>query len=183
MPLQDIVRRIVRKDEESGGSDHAQNDQAVVVRKHFVAISGEFVGTAMFLFFAFAIHLVAVDLSGEGTNIQMIILISLAYGFSLLVCAWIWYRISGGLFNPAVRWTSAVFLNHCLRLAGYLRSGSCWGVTYCPGYFSLPSTDARCNRCCRTCGMYVSRRHQVCKYNARCWDIHCSRCLHRDVSD
>ena len=28
--------------------------------------------------------------------------VSLGYGFSLLVCAWSFYRISGGLFNPAV---------------------------------------------------------------------------------
>lgn len=28
--------------------------------------------------------------------------ISLSFGFSLLVTAWIFYRITGGLFNPAV---------------------------------------------------------------------------------
>jgi hypothetical protein len=28
--------------------------------------------------------------------------ISLAFGFSLAVCAWVFFRISGGLFNPAV---------------------------------------------------------------------------------
>jgi aquaporin related protein len=28
--------------------------------------------------------------------------ISLSFGFSLMVNAWIFFRISGGLFNPAV---------------------------------------------------------------------------------
>lgn len=29
--------------------------------------------------------------------------ISVAFGLALLVNAWIFYRVSGGLFNPAVR--------------------------------------------------------------------------------
>lgn len=39
----------------------------------------------------------------DGSNsAQTVVFISLGYGFSLLVTAWGWYRISGGLFNPAV---------------------------------------------------------------------------------
>lgn len=37
-----------------------------------------------------------------GLSSQTIVFISLGYGFSLLVNAWIFYRICGGLFNPAV---------------------------------------------------------------------------------
>lgn len=49
----------------------------------------------------------AVDQAGElgpnGKNSsQTVIFISLGYGMSLLVTAWSLYRVSGGLFNPAV---------------------------------------------------------------------------------
>lgn len=80
--------------------------KAGALRGHFVAASGEFVGTFLFLFFAFSCHTMAVDQAGEvgpnGTNsAQTVIIISLGYGFSLLVTAWSLYRVSGGLFNPA----------------------------------------------------------------------------------
>ena len=79
------------------------------IQNHFVAATGEFVGTFMFLFLAFCGHIMAVDQapsassspnSGNGNN--TIIIISICYGFSLLVTAWTLYRVSGGLFNPAV---------------------------------------------------------------------------------
>jgi len=64
-----------------------------------VAASGEFVGTTLFLWFAFS----AAQVSGVATDpLQRLLYISLTFGFSLLVNAWVFYRISGGLFNPAV---------------------------------------------------------------------------------
>lgn len=75
---------------------------------HFVAATGEFVGTFMFLWFAFAGQLMVimqasdVATSNGAKSSQSIVFISLIYGLSLLVNAWGWYRISGGLFNPAV---------------------------------------------------------------------------------
>ncbi|KAE9993740.1 hypothetical protein EG327_003502 [Venturia inaequalis] len=96
------------------------------IKNHFIAASGEFVGTVMFLYFGFSTHLMAVDQASsvarsDGTNsAQTVVFISLGYGFSLLVTAWGWYRISGGLFNPAVvlglctagklPWTRGMFL-------------------------------------------------------------------------
>jgi aquaporin related protein len=63
----------------------------------------------MFLWFGFAAHLMVINQNAEkpqndngGNSAQTVVFISLAYGFSLLVTAWGWYRISGGLFNPAV---------------------------------------------------------------------------------
>ena len=61
----------------------------------------------MFLFFAFAAANVALqDCKECGTgvppNIAQLLYISLAFGFSLAVNAWVFFRISGGLFNPAV---------------------------------------------------------------------------------
>lgn len=68
---------------------------------HFVAMSGEFVGTFLFLFFALGGTQVANNTTAaDGTS--PVLYISLVFGFSLLVNVWVFYRISGGLFNPAV---------------------------------------------------------------------------------
>ena len=70
-----------------------------------VSMLGEFVGTYLFLFFAFAGTQVANTTpgkAGDGPNTSTLLYISLAFGFSLAVNVWIFFRISGGLFNPAV---------------------------------------------------------------------------------
>lgn len=80
------------------------------IRNHFVAMSGEFAGTVLFLFFAFSGTQVAnTQTQGQsGTTITVapnpaqLLYISLCFGFSLAVNAWVFFRISGGLFNPAV---------------------------------------------------------------------------------
>ncbi|KAJ9618319.1 Aquaporin-1 [Taxawa tesnikishii (nom. ined.)] len=68
----------------------------------------------MFLFFAFAATQVAnaaATASGSGQtghsisqapNANTLLYISLSFGFSLVVNVWIFFRVSGGLFNPAV---------------------------------------------------------------------------------
>ena len=68
---------------------------------------GEFIGTFSFLFFALSATQVAVNgndslpwLSLQPAS--MFLYISLAFGFSLAVNAWTFFRVSGGLFNPAV---------------------------------------------------------------------------------
>ncbi len=79
-------------------------------RNHFIAMCGEFTGTVLFLFFAFAGTQVAnTQTQGQsGTTITtapnpaQLLYISLCFGFSLAVNAWVFFRISGGLFNPAV---------------------------------------------------------------------------------
>ncbi|KAI9697070.1 MAG: hypothetical protein M1836_005032 [Candelina mexicana] len=85
------------------------------VKNHFVATVGEFAGTTLFLFFAFAGAQVAS--TPEGTDAfdpTVLLYISLCFGFSLLVNVWVFYRISGGLFNPAV--TLAMLLTGSLPL-------------------------------------------------------------------
>ncbi|KXL48106.1 hypothetical protein M433DRAFT_142127 [Acidomyces richmondensis BFW] len=83
------------------------------ILQYFVATLGEFVGTTMFLFFAFAGTQVANagtnDNSANTTTNQsngfspiVLLYIALSFGFSLMVNVWIFFRISGGLFNPAV---------------------------------------------------------------------------------
>lgn len=79
-------------------------------RAHFVAMCGEFAGTFLFLFFAFSGTQVAntqiqppksTEIA-QTSNPAQLLYISLCFGFSLVVNAWVFFRISGGLFNPAV---------------------------------------------------------------------------------
>jgi aquaporin related protein len=71
-----------------------------------------FTGTFLFLFMAFATTQVAnASSSGSGgqdngitqvPNASALTYIALGFGFSLAVNAWVFFRVSGGLFNPAV---------------------------------------------------------------------------------
>lgn len=73
------------------------------VRHLVIACIGEFVGTFLFLFFAYTGTQVANNLLGDNPmNVATLIYISLSFGFSLMVNVWVFFRISGGLFNPAV---------------------------------------------------------------------------------
>ncbi|GAA5822421.1 hypothetical protein JCM11251_006333 [Rhodosporidiobolus azoricus] len=88
-----------------------QAEMRLVVKNHFIAMIGEFVGTATFLFFALGGTNVAniPDTSVTGSagevaapNTSNLLFIALSFGFSLAVSVWVFFRISGGLFNPAV---------------------------------------------------------------------------------
>lgn len=77
------------------------------IKNHCVAFLGEFVGTFLFLFFAFAGTQTANTPSSQETDLKgpdltQLLYISLIFGFSLAVNVWVFFRISGGLFNPAV---------------------------------------------------------------------------------
>jgi aquaporin related protein len=86
-------------------------------RKEFVAAAAEFAGTFMFLFFAFGgtqVANTAAIYSDRATagqedgsitqapNTSVLLFIALSFGFSLMVNVWVFFRVSGGLFNPAV---------------------------------------------------------------------------------
>jgi aquaporin related protein len=94
----------------NGNSNYSRQNhpQLSTLQKHLVAASGEFCGTFMFLYFAFACQIMLhtqrseTSLENGGFSAQMNIHTALVYGFSLLVNVWAFYRISGGLFNPAV---------------------------------------------------------------------------------
>ncbi len=83
------------------------------VRGHVVAFLGELVGTFSFLFLAFSGAQTAAVSSNPNTGSTVItatpqvttsqlLYTSLSFGFALAVNAWVYFRISGGLFNPAV---------------------------------------------------------------------------------
>lgn len=73
------------------------------LRGHLLAMFSEFIGTIMFLWFAFAgTQVAATTTQDAATNTTGLVYISLSFGLSLMVSVWAHYRISGGLFNPAV---------------------------------------------------------------------------------
>lgn len=98
----------------------------LAVKNHFVAMSAEFTGTFLFLLFAFggtnAVNTAPKE--GQPENLAAdpakLLFISLCFGMSLAVNAWVFFRISGGLFNPAVSTIPAdgisqgLPLNRCL---------------------------------------------------------------------
>jgi len=79
-------------------------------------MTAEFVGSFMFLFLAFGAAQVADAAAivengprtqdnhtiSQAPNTSTLLYISLASGLSLIANVWVFYRISGGLFNPAV---------------------------------------------------------------------------------
>ncbi|GAK65918.1 mip family channel protein [Moesziomyces antarcticus] len=96
------------------------------IKNNIVAFVSEFVGTVLFLFFAFGIATEAANARASSQNngavtslsqnappdTSALLFSSLGFGFSLAVNAWTFYRVSGGLFNPAV--TLALFLTGTL---------------------------------------------------------------------
>ena len=93
-----------------GSTDDDVSKSKKAWQGHLVAASGEFVGTFMFLYFAFAGTIVAGLTSPGATGTQggnkttvQVWYICVTFGLSLLAAVWCFYRISGGLFNPAVR--------------------------------------------------------------------------------
>lgn len=102
------------------GAQHSRNRSLTQKwRNELVAAAAEFVGTFMFLFFAFGGTQVAnsaavadnAATAGQDSsdnsltqqpNTSVLLYISLIFGFSLMVNVWVFFRVSGGLFNPAV---------------------------------------------------------------------------------
>lgn len=84
-------------------------------RGHVVAMIGEYLGTTMFLFFGYIAAQTAnekkditlraaIGAAGApvGPSLLQISYISSVFGLSLAANVWIWYRVSGGMFNPSV---------------------------------------------------------------------------------
>ncbi|KAL7275365.1 Aquaporin-1 [Rhizina undulata] len=67
-----------------------------------IPLAGEFVGTFLFLFFAFAATQAGKASSISASDPALLLYICVSFGFALTVNVWIFYRVSGGIFNPAI---------------------------------------------------------------------------------
>ncbi|EKD17191.1 uncharacterized protein L3040_005409 [Drepanopeziza brunnea f. sp. 'multigermtubi'] len=117
------------------------------VRNHLIAMLGEFIGTLSFLFFSLtavqtannkADTLPRADLLSTSPSLLQISYISFSFGISLMVNVWVFYRVSGGMFNPAVTfglcfagavpWIRGALLVPTQMLAGVVASGLVSGL-------------------------------------------------------
>ncbi|EHA47300.1 aquaporin [Pyricularia oryzae 70-15] len=102
------TRRSKPEDQSSLGRPGSKMALSPILRNHGTAALAELVGTFLFLFFAFSAAGVANAVPPEFSdgiavpNIAALLYISFAFGISLMVNVFAFYRISGGQFNPAV---------------------------------------------------------------------------------
>ena len=177
------------------------------IRNHFVAMCGELIGTFLFLFFALSGTQVANNVPSTvvdgttqtamsaGSNPAQLQYIALCFGFSLAVNAWVFFRISGGLFNPAVSLSFHIdnavpvqVLNKRtthLRILlnqeiGYLRHVPCRRPLLEPRWPLSLRPDPRWYHFCSLSILYVSRSPNSKNYARRQHHNH-TRSLYRDV--
>ena len=72
----------------------------------------EFVGTTVFLLLAFGGTQGSHEVLVQGSDLERALYIATAFGLSLLVSAWFFFRATGGLFNPDV--SLALLLLGCI---------------------------------------------------------------------
>ncbi|KAI9139937.1 aquaporin-like protein [Paraphysoderma sedebokerense] len=68
----------------------------------FVAAIGEFVGTTFFIFLALGGVDAALRINNGTLDGVGVLIVAFSFGFSLLALVWAFYRITGGVFNPAI---------------------------------------------------------------------------------
>ncbi|KAF8318669.1 aquaporin-like protein [Clavulina sp. PMI_390] len=150
---------VTKDDVEAGRPVHAV---APTPKRHHAvldtaAMLAEFVGTFMFLWLSFTgAQSASYNRGGTGgpnqgvttTDNQTILFIALSFGMSLIVVAWVFFRISGAAFNPAVSlalWlvgsltgTRAILITIAQLLGGIAAAAVTKGVTL--SNFSVTNT-------------------------------------------
>ncbi|RPA97990.1 aquaporin-like protein [Choiromyces venosus 120613-1] len=82
-------------------------------KNYALAMFGEFLGTFLFLFFAFGgTQAAKINHNGSGSfpkdptravpTPELLLYVSFCFGFALTVNVWVFYRVTGALFNPAI---------------------------------------------------------------------------------
>ena len=111
----------------------------------------------MFLFFAFAGTQVANSTQADGlqmvagSSTSILLYICLSFGFSLAINVWTFFRISGGLFNPAVSTPrlpprTSGGTHKATRLTLAHRSHlACGSLGPCPGFAVAFSSLPKCS--------------------------------------
>lgn len=113
------------------------------IRREYPVFMGEFIGTFMFLFLAFAgtqIAVVASTIEGQDSpnpdmdliqQVSKLIYVAFAFGAGLAVNVAIFADISGGMFNPAVSHAPPIHPSISLSITalGYMISSCIWATS------------------------------------------------------
>jgi len=137
--------------------DQFRDKVPLCIRTRIIAMLSEFVGTFLFMFIGIGgnsvvVNDAAVEMQFAGgalaANPAKLLFIALVWGMSVTVNAWAFFRISGGLFNPAVTMAMVIIrsvqpLDGLLYIASQLSGAllAC-GICYAllpPG--ALPATE------------------------------------------
>lgn len=83
--------------------DMSPRSQLSTIREDAQAALLEFVGTTFFLLLGLGgIQAVTGEVETSGSTVEQVMYISTCMGLSLLVSAWLFFRVTGGLFNPNI---------------------------------------------------------------------------------
>lgn len=83
--------------------DMSPRSQLSSIREDAQAALLEFVGTTFFLLLGLGgIQAVTGEVETSGSTVEQVMYISTCMGLSLLVSAWLFFRVTGGLFNPNI---------------------------------------------------------------------------------
>ncbi|GAA5930292.1 uncharacterized protein JCM15063_004766 [Sporobolomyces koalae] len=139
------------------GAHKGDRNAQRLLKSHAIAMLGEFVGTTLFCFFAFAgttvASLPATSVTDSGAtasegavqpspNTSSLLYVALSFGFSLSVNIQIFAGVSGGVFNPAISLGLALIGAHTpvrailLTISQIL--GSIAGAAICSGLLPGP---------------------------------------------
>ncbi|OBZ72429.1 Aquaporin-2 [Grifola frondosa] len=94
-----------RSPKSENSSAGARPKRSFISSQDLIAALFEYVGTTVFLTLAFGgVQAAQAEPSNptSPTSVERVLYISLSMGFSLLVSAWLFFRVTGGLFNPNV---------------------------------------------------------------------------------
>lgn len=107
MPLKSKLRSVF---DVRGTTWRKQGDRhhrlADPIRNELVVVFGEFCGTFMFLLMSFIGAQTAINTNSSVPDTPLrpfsLMYIAAAFGASLAINVWVFYRVTGGMFNPAV---------------------------------------------------------------------------------
>jgi hypothetical protein len=160
------------------------------MQANLVAAVGEFVGTFLFLYFSYAGNVMAASQASTtgpngGMSSETVVFTSLAYSLSLLVNVWAFYRISGGLFNPAVSQQFALPLCHVnvdsCRCKGDFGVVSGFTAPMDTRHYLHPSPASCFSMRWRSRVGHVPRQYCRGEYSSRRRDVNLSRAVYGNV--
>ena len=123
-------------------------------RNNLVAVIGEFVGTFLFLFWSFVgtqISNTPKPADGSFPNTSNLLFAALAFGFSLTVNVWAFFRVTGGLFNPSVRHFVTYMNRQMLTSLGNTSLVPRWRATCGAMSSGFPCSDCWWHLCSCSC--------------------------------